>query len=205
MITSALAAIKLHLTLFPNDANRQEGTTTTYGEVLRQFLTRYATDTIFAKDGEKIRNVKQGSLAPWGFFQKLWDRTLRCGVIYNEQSIQGLYVDYIDLCIWSTMRQWWVDMREAILKDLLHQVQYLLDLQRGSRTIAAGEEHPWTQLIRRKPKKRKGGGRSHRLMAMRKNESPFISSQSACSKLRYWAQVAIHVTLTPSSKEDRSM
>lgn len=63
------------------------------------------------------------------FFQNLCDLTLRCDGVYNKQILLGFYVEGISLGIRNSMCRWWVDNGEAILADLPHQAQSLLDLQ----------------------------------------------------------------------------
>lgn len=54
------AAFNTWFTLFLSDAISNEGTIMTYAEVVKQLLTRYATDAVIAKADKKIRNFEQG-------------------------------------------------------------------------------------------------------------------------------------------------
>lgn len=65
--------------------------------------------------------------------------TLRCAGVYNEQTLLEFFVEGIDLIIRSTMHRW-ADSREATLKYLAHQVQYLLELQGAQRKSATKED-----------------------------------------------------------------
>lgn len=67
-----LANIKVRMILFLYDANRHEGTITTYAEVVNYRLGRYGTDTVTTKADDRIRNSKPIVLTPWEFSKTLW-------------------------------------------------------------------------------------------------------------------------------------
>lgn len=102
----ALAAVRAQLSLSSSDANRHEGTITSYAEIVKYLLRRYAAEAVIAKANEKIQNFMQRSLLSWDFFQKLWDLTLRCDCVCNEHELNGLFVQGIDISIRSTQCGW---------------------------------------------------------------------------------------------------
>lgn len=84
-------------------------------------LRMYATNVVIAKDIEEIRNFKQVLLTPWDFPLKLWNLSLMCSGVYNEETLPGFLIEKIDLSPRSTMRHWLEDNRKVILEDLAHQ------------------------------------------------------------------------------------
>lgn len=56
----AVATIKERLTILLNDANRDEGTITTYAGVVNHPLLRYITDAITAKTDDEVCNFTKG-------------------------------------------------------------------------------------------------------------------------------------------------
>lgn len=105
------------MTLSSNDANRHEHKITIYTEMVSRLLRRYSTDAVIANADEKISNLEQRSSALSDFSQILWGLKLRCGGIYNEQTLKGLFSKGIDLNIRSIMRLSWAENREATLED----------------------------------------------------------------------------------------
>lgn len=153
---STLAAIKARVNLLPNDANRHKGPFTTYAEVVNHVLGCLATDTVITRADEEIHNFKQVSVTPWDISEKLWDLEIWFGGVWNEQTQCQICVEGISLIISSTLRSWWADTREAILKDLANQHQSLLDL-RGRYRKTADKEDQWTEVMWRSTEYQKGG------------------------------------------------
>lgn len=102
----AVAAIKDLLSLSPNDANKYEETITIYTDVVSHKFRRYDTAAVNAKDDEEIRNFKQGLSTTLDFSQKVWDLTPRCGGVYNEQTLRGIFVEDIYFGFRNTIRRW---------------------------------------------------------------------------------------------------
>lgn len=96
-------------------------------EVANHLLRRYPTDAIIANTGHEIWNFKQVGLTPWKFSKKLWDLTLRFGLIYNRHTLQVFSIIGIGLAIRGTMRYWQDNDRRPSLEDLAHHAQSLLD------------------------------------------------------------------------------
>lgn len=63
------AAIKEQLNLSSNNVSQRNGTTTTYTEVVKHLIGRYATHVVSARADEKIRNFKHVSCTPRDFFE----------------------------------------------------------------------------------------------------------------------------------------
>lgn len=74
----------------------------------------------------------------------------------------------IDLILRSTIHCWWVDSPEAILKDVAHYVEYLLELQSCQRESTTKEDGKWTELDKRTKKRPRGKGRQRHVMAFQK-------------------------------------
>lgn len=68
------------------DVKRHERTLTTYAETSLLLLRQKTSDAVIEKVGEKIRNLKQGSVTWQVFFRKLWELILRCGEVYNRHA-----------------------------------------------------------------------------------------------------------------------
>lgn len=60
----ALATMKAWLTLSSNNANRHEGTSTSYEDVINLLLMRYVTNAVIGKADEEISTFKHGLRMP---------------------------------------------------------------------------------------------------------------------------------------------
>lgn len=65
-----LADIKVRLTLQSKDANRHEGTITTYPVVINHLLRRYKIHAVITRARKDISNFEQGLLTPWDLSQR---------------------------------------------------------------------------------------------------------------------------------------
>lgn len=127
-----LGTVKPRLTLSPNDSTSHERIMKTYCKVLSHISTPCATDADIARADDKICRFEKDFWTPWDFSRNLWDITLRCGGLHQEQTLRGLFGEGIDLNIWSTMRRFWADNQEATVEDIAYKAPSLLDLQGGN-------------------------------------------------------------------------
>lgn len=129
MTGPALAMIEAHLTFSSNVVNKPRGTITSYPEIIKQLLRRYATEAVIANVDDEIRNFKQESFTPWDFSQTLRDSKLCCGGVYNRKTLKSFFAEGIDLSVCSAMLHWCQNDRETPLENSSNHVQSLLDLQ----------------------------------------------------------------------------
>lgn len=118
----ALAIIKVQLTLSLKDEIRYEGTITAYAEVVNGLLRRYATDDVIAKGNEEMHNIEQEFLTTSDFSQKAQDLALRCGAVYNEQTLRGRFFEVFHPSIRNNMCRCSADSLEVTLEDQAHLV-----------------------------------------------------------------------------------
>lgn len=93
MTELAPGAINACFTLFSNDANNYEGTSTSWAGVIIHLLRWHVTDALIDKSDQEVKNVWEGSLTTWDISRKLWDLTLPYGGVYNEQILLGSFLE----------------------------------------------------------------------------------------------------------------
>lgn len=184
-------------------ANRNEGTITICAKLFSYSLSRYASEAIIAEADEKIRNFKQSSSTPTDFPQELWEVALRCGRVYNEQTLRAFSVEGIERIIRNTVLHWLADNEEATLKDLSHETEALLDLNGGHRK-STEKEGQWTKPPWRSIESFERREKPCRVIAVQENGTPFSSDKSAYSPSISWAQVVSQIVLAPTSKWNKS-
>lgn len=102
------------------------------------------------------------------------------------------------------MRCWWMDNREAPVKDLAQQAQSLLYLQGCQRGAATRENRQWTEVVRCNTKDPNRSGKLLRVMAIDDTGTPSTSEKEAHSLEHTWAQVVSPIASASSSSADDS-
>lgn len=70
-----------------------EGILKSYCEVVNYLLEKYASDEIIGETTAEIKSWKQQEgKKETKLWKKLWDKVLRCGKVYEEYHLKGIFI-----------------------------------------------------------------------------------------------------------------
>lgn len=100
------AVINAPVTLPMQTAKNQKGCLMSNSVVVNFLLKWHATDNNIAVVDEVIRQFRQGALSAADYARQLWTKSLRCGSVYTNNVLKGLFVEGINRSICRALRQW---------------------------------------------------------------------------------------------------
>lgn len=77
-----------------------------HSKVANFHLKGYVTDDQIANLDKEARSLKQGTLLPTIYAQKLWSRTSTCGFVYDKRTLKAIFVEDTQASIHSTIGHW---------------------------------------------------------------------------------------------------
>lgn len=90
---------------FPTEtAESKERCLTSFSTTEEYLLRQFARDDNIATVHANILKIKQASLTATKYAQKLWRKTLRCGPVYNEKILKGVFVEGVHRSICRILR-----------------------------------------------------------------------------------------------------
>lgn len=102
----------------------------TYQAVVNFWLNGYTTDdNITTADGD-IQNFRQRALGAAEYAQQLWARKVRCGSVYNEKILEGLYMEGVNQAIFWSLRQRRSELYDVSLEKLAQEAESFADSQK---------------------------------------------------------------------------
>lgn len=116
MFAPVLSGVYTRLTLFSNDGNRHESTTTLYTEVLNHLLRSNASNAVVVKPKNEIGSFKQNSSTPWNVSEKLRDLNSLCSGVYHKQIFEIYFFENIDFTFCCILRFWLADKYSKLSK-----------------------------------------------------------------------------------------
>lgn len=99
------SVIKVRVAIPAETAKAKEMCLTLYSAITNYLLNRYATSDNIAIVDSKIRTFKQDRLKESDYAQPSCAKTLRCGSVYTQKMLKGLFVEGISKTICYTLFQ----------------------------------------------------------------------------------------------------
>lgn len=108
-----------------NDAHK-EGTLTPYCQVANYLHETYATDDVITEAEANIMIYKQpGTMSAVPYSATLWEKTLKCGRVYNESKLNGVFIEELHQSIRFSMENHWSANKTSTLQNLARYATYL--------------------------------------------------------------------------------
>ena len=165
-LSSRLALEPARFARSPDDAHERLGS---YVEVVNYLLATYATDDVIAETVGDILSIRQGKgTTAADFAQTLYDKVLRCGNVYPESQLKGIFVEGLVESVRDNMRVYWGLNRQVTLFQLARYADTLCKLNgtQSATTSTSGEGRS------------RGGGRGGRREAVASIASPSLEIRS---------------------------
>ena len=126
-------SLNSRLRLYDKDHTAVEGILTTYPAVINYLLSEYAADEVIAEAVSDINNLKQkDKQTAAAYADALLTRAYRCGRVYNESRLRGIFVEGVHDSLQQSMREYWGRQKNATLTQLARHADSLRQLQTGS-------------------------------------------------------------------------
>lgn len=99
------ATFSYRMSPIESNTAHKEGILTTYCSVVNYPLKTYATDDFIAGAESEITNFKQSeNMSALHHSEKLWDKALRCGKVYEDARLKGAFTEALHHSIYFSMR-----------------------------------------------------------------------------------------------------
>lgn len=134
----------------------------------------------------------------------LWDMVLRCGGLYNRQTLRAFFIESVDISFRNAMSRWWAYNRETTLQDLASQDWSLLSLQGVQQKSAMKEGRQLTKVIRRKRRGPRDKGELGGVLKAQNSDTPISSDSNSPRSWKSWAQTVNEVSSEPLSENYES-
>lgn len=118
----AEAAVKARVFLKNFAKSYAEGAWKSYSTIFLFLLNRYVIDDSKAKLDGELRSIIQRSMVPEEHSQEQWTRTLRCGSVFTEESLDALFVEEDTHAVCRALRYWWAEHQNVFLVDFAQRV-----------------------------------------------------------------------------------
>lgn len=127
-------------------------------------------------------------MTPTCHFESLWEEALRCGMVYDEPWLEGIFIEGLCSSIWYSMRSYSGTPKAATLYSLMRHAKILVTLQQSCHNPASS--------MREENRSRPGSSKSScyttkitALVAIREHEYCTLSllgekEKKACSRFR---------------------
>lgn len=113
----------------PKSGKAKKGKLTSYSEAINYLLQTYASDDVVAEAEADLRHfVQNRSMSPQEYATALTLKVLRCGPVYTEARIIGIYIEGLRESIHSTVRTYRSEHPAADLNTLAHHVASVSNL-----------------------------------------------------------------------------
>lgn len=160
--------------------NHQQGDKlTTYCQVINYLLETFATDNIIAEAESDITSFeKPVGTTGTRHFEILFEKALRCGVVYNEPRLKEIFIESLRSSICYSTRKYWGAHKGAKLHSLARYATNHVKLQEnthGTSSSMVGNNRRWpksSKLSRRRK-------RNTPVLAIREDVGSFSSSFEA--------------------------
>ena len=92
---------------------------TSYSEVVHFLLKTYATDEVLAEAYADVQNYAQPSgMSEIDYSRRLYDKALRCGNVFSDQVLKGIFVEGIGESIRAHVRNYLAEHPDVDLTKL---------------------------------------------------------------------------------------
>lgn len=117
-----------------NKSSRDTSKLTTYCEVVQYLLRTYSTDDIIAEVEASLMRFTQGDrMNETDYAQALWTKALRCGTVYSEEHLKGLFIEGLHEPVRKNVQSYWAELPEADLMVLARFSTSVASLRRNNR------------------------------------------------------------------------
>lgn len=113
------AALSARTTTKVDKRKYKGGQLAPYPKVVNYLLKTYATDEVIAETDTGINQFRQGDLiSPPEYAQEWWTKALKCGTVYTEPKLTGLFIEGLHGSITQSVRNYWGNNGKGDFQEL---------------------------------------------------------------------------------------
>jgi len=103
---------------------------TNYPAVVQFLLKTYATDEVIAEADAEINRYRQPDrMSPPDYAHNLWTKALRCGTVYDEDRLKGIFIEGLHESICQSVRNYWSKNGDADLQELARHAKSMANIR----------------------------------------------------------------------------
>lgn len=119
----------------PKTGKAGKGKLTSYSSAVNYLLQTYASDDVIAEAEADLRHFTQTrNITPQEYAVALTLKVLRCGPVYTEARMIGIYIEGLQESIRSTVRTYWGEHPQADLNALARHATSVTNLTGSGKT-----------------------------------------------------------------------
>jgi len=142
----ARSTLMMRLSTPETAGESKEGKLTTYSDVVNYLLHTYASDDVIAETEAGLRQfVQTPKMTEQDYATQLTLKVLRCGAVYSEARLIGMYVEGLHESIRGAVRTYWGEHPEADLNKLARHATSVSKL--AGRTTAPQSKNRGGQVL----------------------------------------------------------
>lgn len=124
----ARATVNPRVTLAASANLFREESLKSYYTIIQFFFKPYVIDSNASKPDVEMRILRQRLMTAEEFAQQLWTRTLSCGSVYSEESLEALFEEGVTHPIRKSLSHCSAYYQHASIEDLAQRADSPLDL-----------------------------------------------------------------------------